>query len=154
VEEMSLDVYLELEGHTVPKTGSGIFIRENGSTREISREEWDERNPDREPVIFQSEEEETTRVYHANITHNLNAMADDAGLYMYLWKPENLGITKAQELIKPLEEGLALLKSDPTRFRKFNPENRWGTYEGLVEFVSSYLEACKEYPEAKVEVWR
>jgi hypothetical protein len=153
---MSLDVYLELEGQKVPKTGSGIFIRENGSTREISQEEWYEKNPDRDPVVllFESEEEDTSRVYHANITHNLNTMANDAGIYKYLWRPDELGIVVAKELIKPLEEGLALLKSEPARFKQFNPKNGWGTYEGLVEFVDSYLEACKKYPEAKVSVWR
>lgn len=31
--------------------GSGIFVRENGATREITREEWDRRNPGREPVV-------------------------------------------------------------------------------------------------------
>lgn len=36
--------------------GSGIFIRENGTNREITREEWDRRNPGREPVIIQSED--------------------------------------------------------------------------------------------------
>ena len=29
---------------------SGIFIRENGAIKEISREEWDRRNPKREPA--------------------------------------------------------------------------------------------------------
>ena len=32
--------------------GSGIFVRENGSTVEITEEEWRRRNPDREPVRF------------------------------------------------------------------------------------------------------
>ena len=30
--------------------GSGIFVRENGATVEITEEEWNRRNPDREPV--------------------------------------------------------------------------------------------------------
>ena len=32
--------------------GSGIFVRENGTNVEISREEWYRRNPGREPVVF------------------------------------------------------------------------------------------------------
>lgn len=31
--------------------GSGIFVRRNGATVEITREEWDELNPGREPVV-------------------------------------------------------------------------------------------------------
>ena len=39
--------------HDVPakeSCGSGIFVRRNGATVEISEEEWDRENPDREPV--------------------------------------------------------------------------------------------------------
>lgn len=36
---------------------SGIFVRENGMTKEISREEWDRRNPGREPVRVIKENE-------------------------------------------------------------------------------------------------
>ena len=94
-----------------------------------------------------------TAVYDANITHNLNKMASEAGIYKELWRPEEVGITKAGQLIKPLQEGLALLKSDPERFKHLNPENGWGSYEGLVEFVEKYLEACVESPDAEVSTW-
>lgn len=93
-------------------------------------------------------------VYEGNITHNLAAMADDAGLYLFLWRPEEVCIKYARELIPHLEEGLALLKSQPTRFKKFNPSNLWGDYEYLVKFVEQYLEACREHPDAEVEVDR
>lgn len=33
-----------------PGVGSGIFIRENGAVREITREEWDRRHPGQEPA--------------------------------------------------------------------------------------------------------
>jgi len=93
-------------------------------------------------------------VYTSNITHNLSLMADEAGIYKHLWRPEEIGITKAEQLVQPLEEGLKLLKSDPERFRKFNAPNGWGVYENFVEFVEGYLAACKEYPDATVEVSR
>lgn len=60
----------------------------------------------------------------------------------------------ARDLIAPLTAGLVLLESDPERFKTFNPANRWGDYHGLVRFVRDYLAACKEYPDAKVEVSR
>lgn len=93
-------------------------------------------------------------VYSANITHNLNKMAMEAGIYQYLWRPDEIGVTKAHELIGPLRDGLERLGSDPERFRKFNATNGWGKYEDLVSFVLGYLSACEENPDADVEVSR
>ncbi len=146
---MSLDVNLYIPNQSA--TGSGIFIRENGANREISRAEWDEKFPNREPVIA---DYESPYVYHRNITHNLGRMAEAAGIYQVMWRPEEIGITTAAQLIQPLADGLALLKSDPDLFRKFNPENGWGHYEGLIQFTEEYLEACKQYPMATVSVSR
>jgi hypothetical protein len=93
-------------------------------------------------------------IYDANITHNLNSMAEAAGIYKHLWRPDELGITKAAELVEPLKAGLALLMSNPERFKAMNPPNGWGSYEGLVEFVNNYLKACEENIDADVEVSR
>lgn len=93
-------------------------------------------------------------IYSDNITHNLSTMAREADLYECLWRPEELGITHAYQMIPRLEAGLALLRSDPERFEKFNPENGWGNYVGLVCFVRDLLEACKENPDAEVSACR
>lgn len=95
-----------------------------------------------------------TEVFEANITHNLNTMAEAAGIYRHLWRPDEIGITKAAELIGPLTAGLALLKSDPARFTQHAPPNGWGSYDGLVAFVERYLEACQTDPDATVSVSR
>jgi len=93
-------------------------------------------------------------VYEANITHNLNSMADEAGIYYHLWRPEEVGVTKAEQLIEPLTIGLAQLRADPEHFKKFNSSNGWGMYENFVPWVARYLEACREYPDADVEAFR
>lgn len=93
-------------------------------------------------------------VYSANITHNLRDMAIEAGIYQHLWRPEELGLTKAGDLIQPLTVGLALLKSDPPRFEKFNSSNGWGLYVHFVPFVEKYLLACIENPNAEIRVSR
>lgn len=152
--EMSLDVYLITKEPQIRKASSGIFVRENGQTKEITQEEWNAKNPNREPIKFETEETETNEVYSANITHNLNKMAGEAGIYEHLWQPDEINITKAKELIEPLREGLHKLKSEPERYKKFNPENGWGSYDVLVKFVENYLNACYEYPDADVEVSR
>ena len=81
-------------------------------------------------------------------------MAAKAGVYQHLWRPDELAITKAWELVDPLAAGLKRLKKRPDYYKQFNPENGWGTFEGLVEFVESYLAACKEYPDADVRISR
>lgn len=146
--DLSLDVYLTIPGKT--KEGTGIYIRENGQNREVTWDEWNERFPGREPVVASTSSE----VYEANITHNLNRMADYAGLYEALWQPKELGITKASQLIEHLKAGLKVLKDNPDAMKQFNPENGWGDYEGLVSFVERYLAACEEYPQADVSVSR
>ena len=95
-----------------------------------------------------------TEVFSQNITHNLGEMAGGAGLYEYLWRPDELGITKAVDLIRPLKKGLKRLKSNPEFFKTFNPPNKWGDYDGLVRFVENYLANCIKYPDAEVEVSR
>ena len=147
---MSLDVYLEIDQEV--QHDAKIYVREEGTIRELTCQEWDEGFPGQEPVIVQENADQ--EVFSANITHNLNKMASEAGIYQPLWRPEELEITLASQLIDPLEQGLELLKSDPARFKIFNPENGWGTYEGLINFVSSYLLACREWPNGKVRVSR
>lgn len=98
--------------------------------------------------------EQNEEVYWANITHNLGKMAGAAGIYQHLWRPEEIGITKASELIEPLTAGLALLKRNEKLFMKFNSPNGWGMYEHFVPFVEKYLKACIEFPDAMVSVSR
>ena len=93
-------------------------------------------------------------VFTSNITHNLGPMAKQAGIYLHLWRPDELGLTKARELIEPLRLGLALLEQDPTGYRAYNPANGWGSYEGLVNFVREYLKACEAHPDAELSVSR
>ena len=119
-----------------------------------------------------TEEEET--FYDANITHNLGEMAKEAGIYEALWRPHRLRedydiaednyeaehefednvVILASEIIPVLEKGLNDLKARPEYFEKFNSSNGWGMYEHFVPFVEKYLEACKEYPDAVIEVSR
>lgn len=99
-------------------------------------------------------EEKEEEVYWANITHNLNTMADKACIYQALWRPEEIEKTKANEIIELLEKGLTDLKSRPEYFEKFNSSNGWGMYEHFVPFVENYLEACKENPDAVISISR
>jgi hypothetical protein len=98
--------------------------------------------------------EEHTGVFTLNITHNLTSMAAAAGIYQAMWRPEEIGVETAGELIPLLEKGLENLIEEPEKFRKLNPENGWGSYESLLKAVHKYLAACREYPEAYIRAHR
>jgi len=150
---MSLDVYLNLPGAKPKGSGSGIFVRKNGSVYEIPRSEWELAFPGREPYVVQ-QSDDSPEVFQANITHNLNRMAEAAGIYECLWRPDEHGFTNAGQLIQPLREGLAVLKDSPDKFMALNPENGWGSYDDFVPWVERYLAACEAFPEAEVSVSR
>jgi len=93
-------------------------------------------------------------MYADNITHNLADMAKKAGLYKYLWRPDEVGCMHASDLISNLTKGLEALEDDPQYFKQFEPSNGYGTHKGLVVFVRNYLAACKEYPRTEISVNR
>ncbi len=126
---MSLDVSLILKT-PIRKKRIGVFIRENRKTFE------------------------TKCVFDANITHNLNKMADAAGIYEACWRPEEIGATKASNIIPILEKGYKDMIARPEYFKKFDSENGWGTYKDFLPWVKSYLKACRKYPDAIIEVSR
>lgn len=103
-----------------------------------------------------------TEVYSRNITHNLGKMANQVKLssgetlYDILWRPDecNPAYKKAEELIPWLGDAITDLIRNPEKYKKFNPENGWGSYEGLIEFVSAYHHACVLNPDADIEVCR
>ncbi len=93
-------------------------------------------------------------VFDWNVTHNLNKMTMEAGIYQALWRPEEIEATKAEHITEILKAGLLELVCNEDHYKTFNPENGWGTYEGLVKFVAKYLNACTRYPNADIEVSR
>lgn len=101
-----------------------------------------------------------TSVFSKNITHNLGAMAREVKLsngitlYDVLWRPDEHGFKYARDLEDLLDIAWNILLSDPEHFKKFNPENGWGTYEGLCDFVYHYRNACWDYPEAELSISR
>jgi hypothetical protein len=152
---MSLDVYITTPNTERSVVPARIFIRENGSTREITREEWDAKYPGTDPcVVSEHDEGDARELFSLNITHNLGKMAREAGIYDHLWRPDEIGITKAAQLIEPLSTGLQRLHADPAGFAKYNPANGWGDYEGLCAFVGAYLSACIWHKDGDIRVSR
>ena len=90
--------------------------------------------------------------FWANITHNLGKMAAEAGIYDCLWHPGEHGISLAVHLISPLERGIADMKAKPEYYRRFDPDNGWGTYMDFVPWLERLLVACKFNPNGKIKV--
>ena len=101
-----------------------------------------------------------TEVYTSNITHNLSKMANqvmlESGVTLcdVLWHPEKNGLYYARDISELLDEAFNILLAEPNRFKTYNPENGWGDYEGLVDFVYNYRNACWDNPEAEIGVSR
>ncbi len=83
-----------------------------------------------------------------NITHNLNVMAKETGIYEVLWHPERLEINSAKDMIPILEDGIKKLEENPEKYKKYNSNNGWGDYESLAKFAKAVLNDCYKYPDA------
>jgi|SRR6185437_972489 len=104
--------------------------------------------------VYLKNKPEEEYFFTLKVTHNLVNMAKEAGVYKHLWSPEEIGITKAGELIEPLTVALRLMVADPDRFMQFNPKNGWGDYDWLLNFIKQYLVECICYPDAIIEISR
>jgi hypothetical protein len=93
-------------------------------------------------------------IYHGNLTHNLVDMADAAGLYQCLWRPNENDIFIAEDIIPHLEKALPILLQFPDKFIALQPTNGWGTYEQLVEVVQGYLSKCIHHSQSIISVCR
>lgn len=94
-----------------------------------------------------------------NITHNLGKMADEividgVSLYKLLWRPDENGFKHAKEEIKLLKKAIDYMIEEKEELIKFNPENGWGSYDGLLEFTIDFYNSCKKYPESEIEASR
>ena len=104
--------------------------------------------------VDQTTEPTAYEFFSGNITHNLGRMAEEAGIYEALWRPEEINAKYAKDIIPLLKKGLSLLKKKRRHFEKFNSPNGWGMYEHFVPFVEKYLDACIEEPYATIYVSR
>ena len=72
---MSLDLYIRSH-HPVKHRGTGVFIRDNGQTRELKTiDEVKAHFPDADTSDIDIRECEDNELFHCNMTHNLTEMA-------------------------------------------------------------------------------
>lgn len=151
---MSLDLFIN-SSTPVRHRGTGVYIRENGTTRELqTKQEVLTYFPDADPENIVERTYEDDEYFHINLTHNLTDMADECNteykgkkttLYNLLWHPEELGVTTPDmQYVKALLNCYTQLRQDPDKFKQFNPSNGWGTYEQLVAATRRYIIALMD----------
>lgn len=90
-------------------------------------------------------------LYWKNVTHNLSPMWKRAGVYKDLYESEG---KQPKDIIESLKRGLKDMKDNPKTYKRRNPWNGWGDYEGAIKFLSETIEACEKYPEAFIHISR
>ncbi|MDD4476338.1 MAG: hypothetical protein PHV95_11265 [Eubacteriales bacterium] len=136
---MSLDIYFFKNGFDIQKSRADIdatYTKLQAIKEELEQLECDYKE---------------ATLSNLNVTHNLNNMAKAVGLYEVLWRPEEIGITMAAQMIPFLEKGIEELTANPKKYKAFNPPNGWGDYDVFVDFCKSVLHNCREYPDAIIE---
>lgn len=99
-------------------------------------------------------------VYDGNVTHNLGTMAEEVvlsnglTLYQVLWIPDEHELKFARDISNLLDEGWNILLADPEKYKKYDPPNGWGSYDGLCNFVYKYRNACLDNPDAELRISR
>ena len=136
---MSLDLYFWQKGINVQE------IRDKISNL------YEKKRVIQEEIEQLEDEYDDAKLASINITHNLNNMAKAVGLYEVLWRPEEIGITCASQMIPLLEKGIKELEADPGKYKAFNAPNGYGNYDNFVNFCRSALNWCREYPDAIIE---
>lgn len=84
-----------------------------------------------------------------NCTYNLGPMLRAAGFPGW----QALIGAPASEVGGMLRSVADRLRSDPVKYREYNPSNGWGTYEGAIEFLDEFAAACAAHPRATIGGW-
>lgn len=90
-------------------------------------------------------------LFDGNITHNVIPMWSKAGVYKALYESDG---KLAGEIAETLASGVEAMRSRPNEYKALNPENGWGDYDGALQWLGDYAEACRKYPKAVIRVSR
>lgn len=58
----------------------------------------------------------------------------------------------ASDCIKPLNQFIERMESDPDAYKALNPPNGWGSYETALEWLKSFHDICVAHPLAIVDL--
>ncbi len=85
-----------------------------------------------------------------------NKCVVDCGNYTYnvygmYFKAMGQGLNKFNDVkcadaIPLLQKGVRAMQDDPKEYRKLNPENGWGDYDGALRYLQNLLDECVRNP--------
>ena len=113
-------------------------------------------------VYIKSKKKEEDREWVANITHNMNKMAqrifvseNKETLYDYVWRPEELyKEIYTNEMKNVLTKGICIMISKRKSLLRYEPGNGWGSYDSFLKFLIEYKKACEDHPGYIIEASR
>lgn len=199
---MSLDLYIH-SSRTVRHRGTGVFVRDNGMTRELQTvEEVRAHFPDATNIDdIHIQEYEDDRYFHCNMTHNLTEMASHVPIggtegtlslpqswrkpeeqeqhpltaYELLWHPElNPLLEQVVTHIKDPDDGYEwdreetrltpeyvrqtmaayqYIAAHRDELSQYNPDNGWGSYDGLLRNVQALVQCLVGIPYEDYEIY-
>lgn len=89
-------------------------------------------------------------------------MVENVGNYTWNVSPmytEALGYTlseldgeKAKSVVGELQQGYMRMLDNPQKYKKMNPPNGWGDYEGALKYLRDLIVACQENPDCKIDI--
>ena len=89
-------------------------------------------------------------IYEANITYNL------APMYYQCIDKENglkkLDNMKCKDALKIIQNGINDMLNNAEAYRKLNPKNGWGSYEGLLAKLQEMRTCCENNPDGIINV--
>lgn len=103
-------------------------------------------------VYFRAELKDANGVWidlnNVGLTYNLSGMFNEIlGYSLRRWNGR-----KAEDVVEAAIFGLDTLNYDPTKYRRYEAVNGWGTVETMREFLSEIIDLCREWPFATIEV--
>lgn len=83
--------------------------------------------------------------YTKNVSNMFRAAIEDIGLKRF----HGMG---AEFAILLINKAILKMQSDPERYKKMNPENGWGDYEGALKVLQNLHAACVQHPLCTIHI--
>ena len=92
-----------------------------------------------------------TEIYEANVTYNL------ADMY-YKCIDKDKGFRKldgmnCKEALPIIEKAIKDMLNNADEYRKLNPKNGWGSYEGLLKVLQEMRSCCESNLDGKIGIF-
>lgn len=59
---------------------------------------------------------------------------------------------RCEDVADRLLQGIIAMRQNPEKYRKLNPSNGWGNYEGALEFLEKIEATCRKWPHLYLQV--